>query len=159
MLFRKVVLYLGFFFCVSAQAGFWKEMWGSPAPSALTFAPVGYHIFDGLRGTPQPNDFNWMTAVNYHSFIVGTFNNSEKRQVYFAGMDRNFYTYKKLTLGYLLAIMHGYHGSLENDLGPIFGHDPGPLLALTVHYQLSPHFDLFSSYYGMGLLFGTTYRF
>lgn len=156
---KKIILFICLFCSIGAQAGFWKAMWGQAPESAITFAPVGYHIMDGLRGTPQPNDLNWMTAINYKTYIIGTFNNSERRQTYFAGVDRDFYFHKRISLGYLLAIMHGYGGSLRPALGPVLGGDPGLLLALTARYRLTQHFDAFTAYYGMGFLFGVRYRF
>ena len=157
--FKLFFLLGGIFACAVADAGFWATIWGVAPQSSFIFAPVGYHIMDALRGISQPNNLNWLTAVNYKTFIGGTFNNSQRRQVYFLGINRNLYTYKKLSLGYMLGIMHGYNGYLKNSLGPIFGHDPGPIAVVTMRYAVKKHVDLFSVYEGFGLLFGGSYRF
>lgn len=160
MMFVRIIFLLGLvFFCNVAQAGLWSLMRGTTPQSSVVFEPIGYHVVDGLQNKSQPNNLNWMTSVNYHSFTAGTFLNSQERQVYFAGIDRQFYGYKKLSFAYMIGIMHGYNGVLEDTLGHALGGDPGLLLAILFRYQLSNHFDFSSSFYGVGLIFGAAYRF
>lgn len=156
---RVFFLLIGLMIATVSQASFWSAIKGTAPESSITFAPVGFHVFDALRGISQPNDLNFMTALNYKSYMIGTFNNSERNQVYYIGINRNVYVHKKFSIGYLIGIMHGYHGYLKQSFGPIFGHDPGPLIAISMRYTLTQHFDLFSSFYGAGILFGGDYRF
>lgn len=142
-------------FSVTIYAGFLQRIWSSTPQTSITFEPVGFHTTDALRGFSQGNDLNYAIGFNYKTIIAGTFINSYDNRVYYIGVNRDFFIYKRLTLNYLLGIMHGY-GDDATSLGVC---DPGPLLALNIRYNLIKHFDFFSSFFGAGFLFGVSYRF
>lgn len=146
-------------FACSVYANFMSALWGKSPQSSIIFEPIGYHIIDAYRDQPQPNNMNYLVSINYKTFIIGTFNNSLHHQVYYAGINRDFFNYKKLTLNYMFGIMHGYGNFLQDTLGPTLGNDPGPLLAFNIRYNLVKNVDFFSSYFGVGILFGASYRF
>lgn len=134
---------------------FFTKKWSKPAPSQAIFLPIGYHF----GKTHDLNNEQWLFALNYHGFIGGTFINSANRRIYFGGLERQIYKGEKVTIEYILAIMQGYKGQGLEYLGPILGHDPGPLIALTGRWSLTDHFSINIATYGVGALAGMSYLF
>lgn len=143
-----------------SQFGFartiFSKVWGKPSRSQIIFLPFGFHYFGD---NSDKNNEQWLIALNYKGYLGGTFVNSANRRVVFAGVERQVYQHGKLSIDYLLAIMQGYKGEGLENLGPILGHDPGPLVSITATWSLTDHLAINLATYGVGGLAGVSYYF
>lgn len=132
-----------------------RTAWGEPATSHASFLPIGRHF----SGSEMANNRNWLGAVTISGFVGGTFINSFNRRIYFGGVERQVYTKNKLSISYIIAIMSGYKGEGLEDLGPLIGHDPGPLVAIIARWLVTNNLSLDLATYGAGGLVGGSYFF
>ena len=144
------------------QLNFWHHLWGKRAPNSITALPYAYHALGVNNG--QPNNQVFLFGLTVHGYTAGTFLNSFRRRVYYAGVERNVYDSKYFSAGYLLGIMHGYHGSLhrsfgKHGVGKIIGGDPGPLFSLYGLLHVTKQFSIEIAYFGVGGLGGVNFKF
>ena len=94
-------------------------------------------------------------------FEVGTFINSCNRRIFVQGLDREVFNNQIISVNYFFGAMEGYRGecNMRKDLGPVFGHDPGPVAALKLRLYLQKHFSLNLLTYGVGIIAGADYVF
>lgn len=135
-----------------------KAVWGTPTSSRLIFLPFGYHVIQNPWGE---NNNQWLVDITFRGIAAGTFINSCKSRVYYGGVERDFYSIQQITFHYVFAIMHGYRGKcgIAEALGPVLGHDPGPIVGLGASWSPAKHVSVDLVSYGVGILGGFSYIF
>ncbi|WP_045094994.1 hypothetical protein [Legionella fallonii] len=135
-----------------------KAVWGKPTSSRLIFLPFGYHVIQNPWGE---NNNQWLVDITFRGIAAGTFINSCKSRVYYGGVERDIYSVQQVTFHYVLGIMHGYRGKcgIAEALGPVIGHDPGPIIGLGASWSPAKHVSLDLVSYGVGVLGGFSYIF
>ncbi|AWN74429.1 hypothetical protein LEAN103870_09960 [Legionella anisa] len=132
-----------------------KWLWGTPEATQLNFFPIGYHFTDNH----DANNKQWLIGGVYQGITAATFINTWNNRVYYVGIKRQVYKNNYISISYLVGIMQGYRGNFKKALGPVLGHDPGPLVAVNLKYYVMEHFTLELASYGVGGLIGASYIF
>ena len=135
-------------------------LWGSPTKTQIHFYPFGYHSNHDFHS--QPNNKQWLVGGVFNGLTAGSFISSCNKRIFYQGVERQVYGNNFIAVNYLLGVMEGYGGSscdLSKDIGPILGHDPGPLAALNFKLYVSKHVSIDVISYGVGGLGGVSYIF
>jgi hypothetical protein len=133
-------------------------IWGKTPKTSITFLPVGSHLVWGKQHKGSNNE-NLILALNYQSLAAGTFINSMNNRIYYVGIMRDVFARNHFSAGYIVGLMHGYHGSLKKYYGPVFGNDPGPIACLYGRYQFAEHLSVTMDYHVLGVAFGGSWIF
>lgn len=127
-----------------SRANFFTTVWGKPVTNSIFYLPIGTHTRDGRR---QLKYFQLVGGV-YKSFYLMTFINSFDDRVVSFGMERYFYQYRRLFLGYGFGFMAGYQGNLSTVSGIpfknsfLFKHNVNPVIVGLLDFKVSQHVKL-----------------
>ena len=130
-------------------------IWGESEPSALYTGMWSTHF-----SHPEDVNANWLTAINYEGFFLGTFINSYRNRSFAAGVERQVWSSDdqksfNTSLGYRLGLMTGYRERFKM----YFGDSPiilFPQLFANIAYQ---HVGLQIGYSWTVISCGLFYRF
>jgi hypothetical protein len=95
----------------------WEFAKGAPPDNSIVLGMRSHHTND-----EQYNDNNHMVAIDYNGYTAGTFNNSFRQQVFFAGVCREIYRHRisrhmTIDIRYRAGLMHGYRSHYPNIQG------------------------------------------
>ncbi len=142
---RIIISVFFIFFAATASANIFTAIWGKPVRDSIFFLPVGSHTMDGHQGLK----FFQLAGGTYKTFYLMTFINSFGQRVVSAGIERYFWQWRRLSLGYGAGVMYGYNGNLSTVHGIpfnnsfLFKYDLNPVvvgladIAITKRFQLS----------------------
>lgn len=139
-----LVLILAIFYISPACANFFVFTWGKPINNSIFYLPIGTHTREGH----QELKYFQLAGGVYKSFYLMTFINSFNDRVISAGMERYFYQYRRLFLGYGFGLMAGYQGKLSTVHGIPFKHsflfkyNVNPVLVGLLDFKICKHLKL-----------------
>ena len=102
-----------FFYVTTTDANFFTFLWGKPVRNSIFYLPIGTHTRNGKRKLTY---FQLMGGT-YKTFYLMTFINSFGDRVFSAGVERYFWKFHRLSLGYGAGLMYGYQGKLSTVYG------------------------------------------
>lgn len=119
------------------EKGLWEKSWtfvkGKPIDDSLLLGMFSHHTSEHRS---EYNESNKLLGLDYKGYSAGTFNNSRRKQTYYAGISRKLYEHNlpanfKFDMKYKLVGLHGYQDSYPDILGitpvimPMFGISKG----------------------------------